>query len=374
MSAYLPVVKSAIIAFPFVALLLSLPIFAYQYRKNESFIVWRAVVIYSFIFYLLTAYFLVILPLPSQASVAALTTPKMNLHPFEFVRQFIAYSPFKLADPSTYKATLLSASFIQPAFNLLLTVPFGIYLRYYFKRSWWQTILLGFGFSLFFELTQLSGLYGYYVRPYRLFDVDDLLLNTSGAFVGFLIAPLLTRMFPTSESLEQRELQAASRVSVLRRFVAFIVDAAIYSLGMWAVSILIRQDALAYLVTVLVLFFLVPNIKNGQTLGMMFVRIKVANNENTELSRSRLFWRQAQLWLIIMPFIFGWTVSWLSSTGTVSEKFLPQTLLVALVLVLIVLIYLIHIFVGLFMKNPRLIYEKISKTRTIAVKKDRSNE
>lgn len=86
MSAYLPVVKSAIIAFPFVALLLSLPIFAYQYRKNESFIVWRAVVIYSFIFYLLTAYFLVILPLPSQASVAALTTPKMNLHPFEFVR------------------------------------------------------------------------------------------------------------------------------------------------------------------------------------------------------------------------------------------------------------------------------------------------
>src|SRR5699024_7785523 len=204
--------------------------------------------------------------------------------------------------------------------------------------------------------------------------VDDLLLNTSGAFVGFLIAPLLTRMFPTSESLEQRELQAASRVSVLRRFVAFIVDAAIYSLGMWAVSILIRQDALAYLVTVLVLFFLVPNIKNGQTLGMMFVRIKVANNENTELSRSRLFWRQAQLWLIIMPFIFGWTVSWLSSTGTVSEKFLPQTLLVALVVVLIVLIYLIHIFVGLFMKNPRLIYEKISKTRTIAVKKDRSNE
>ena len=139
----------------------------------------------------------------------------------------------------------------------------------------------------------MSGLYVYYVRPYRLFDVDDLLLNTSGAFVGFLIAPLLTRMFPTSESLEQRELQAASRVSVLRRFVAFIVDAAIYSLGMWAVSILIRQDALAYLVTVLVLFFLVPNIKNGQTLGMMFVRIKVENNENTELSRSRLFWRQA---------------------------------------------------------------------------------
>lgn len=176
--------------------------------------------IYSFIFYLLTVYFMVILPLPSQSSVAALTTPTMNLHPFEFVRQFMKYSPFVLTDPGTYKGALISASFIQPAFNLLLTLPFGVYLRYYFKRNW----------------------------------------------------------------------------------------------------------------------------------------------------------RQTQLWLIIIPFIFFWTADWLAYTGTVSEKDLPQTLLVVGVSVAIVAVYLLHLLVSLFFRNPRLIYEKISKTRTIAVKKDRTHE
>lgn len=84
----------------------------------------------------------------------------------------------------TWIAALKAPTVIQPVFNIFLTLPFGFYMKYYFQRSWKQTILLTFCLSLFFELTQLSGLYGFYPRPYRLFDVDDLLLNTTGGIVG----------------------------------------------------------------------------------------------------------------------------------------------------------------------------------------------
>ena len=60
-----------------------------------------------------------------------------------------------------------------------MTMPFGVYLRYYFCYHWRKTLQLSFLLSLFFELTQLSGLYFVYPGSYRLFDVDDLIVNMS---------------------------------------------------------------------------------------------------------------------------------------------------------------------------------------------------
>lgn len=68
----------------------------------------------------------------------------------------------------------------------------GIYLRYYFKKDLKKTLLITFLVSLFFELTQLTSLYGIYNAPYRIFDLDDLILNTFGGFLGYLIVPLFT--------------------------------------------------------------------------------------------------------------------------------------------------------------------------------------
>lgn len=42
-----------------------------------------------------------IFPLPPVSEVAKMTGPKQNLVPFEFVRQFILYSPFNINEPST---------------------------------------------------------------------------------------------------------------------------------------------------------------------------------------------------------------------------------------------------------------------------------
>lgn len=48
-------------------------------------------------------------------------------------------------------------------------------------------LLAGAAVSLLTETAQLTGIFGLYPCSYRLFDVDDLLLNTGGAGLGFAL-------------------------------------------------------------------------------------------------------------------------------------------------------------------------------------------
>src|SRR5574344_393882 len=162
---YLSTIKTAFIIFPILAFLITVPYMLYHYHKYGAMPFLRVLIFYSFILYLLISYLLIILPLPSKSDVAALTTPRVQLIPFSFIVDIITKVDFKtniLTTPEVY----------QIIYNLLLTLPFGVYLRYYFKRSMKQTILYTFLLSLFFELTQLTGLYFIYPRSYRLFDVE----------------------------------------------------------------------------------------------------------------------------------------------------------------------------------------------------------
>ena len=73
-----------------------------QYRKYGAIPFLRSLIVYSFVLYLLCAYFTVILPLPSIASVEKLTTPWVQLKPFTFVNDIISAAGIKLNDFSTY--------------------------------------------------------------------------------------------------------------------------------------------------------------------------------------------------------------------------------------------------------------------------------
>nr|WP_282082066.1 VanZ family protein [Bacillus cereus] len=75
--------------------------------------------------------------------------------------------------------------------NMLLLFPLGIYLRYYFCYKILQTLLIISSISLFFEITQLTGVYGLYNCPYRLFDIDDIILNTGGGILGFYVVSII---------------------------------------------------------------------------------------------------------------------------------------------------------------------------------------
>ena len=60
-------------------------------------------------------------------------------------------------------------------------MPFGFFLPIISRRSrkWYNTVMFGFVFSFILETLQLVFMVGS-------FDVDDMLLNTLGAALGFL--------------------------------------------------------------------------------------------------------------------------------------------------------------------------------------------
>ena len=82
------------------------------------------------------------------------------------------------------------------ALNVVLLAPLAFFLRYLSGTRFLAATALGFGTSLFFELTQLTGLWFIYPCAYRLFSVDDLILNTAGAALGWLVAGPLIRLLP----------------------------------------------------------------------------------------------------------------------------------------------------------------------------------
>lgn len=198
MYMYLESIKTATLIFPFIALVFTLPFLLFQYKKYGYINKIKLIVSYSLLFFFINAYFLVILPLPEMHHVEKLRKPLieyMQLIPFTFIADILRETKVQLNLPSTYLNLLRERALLQVFFNAILLMPLGIYLRYYFKKNLIKTILITFSISLFFEITQITGLYGMYKIPYRVFDVDDLMLNTFGGIIGYLLIPKVVYFF-----------------------------------------------------------------------------------------------------------------------------------------------------------------------------------
>ena len=210
--SYINIIITACIVFPILAFLITLPYIIYNYNKYGSVLFVRALLIYGFILYLLSAYFLIIMPLPKISEVANMTT-KVQLVPFDVFNKIYHTVYFDYHDIETYKNIFKNAYVYQSIYNFLLTLPFGVFLRYYFKCNFKRTVIFTFLLSLFFEITQLTGLYFIYPNAYRLFDVDDLLINTLGGMFGYLITPLFTILLPNTKELDMKSYKKGSKVS-----------------------------------------------------------------------------------------------------------------------------------------------------------------
>ena len=140
MNVYVSNILFAALSFPLIAFFITLPYMIYQYRRFGSIPWLRTLVVYSFAFYLLCAYFLVLLPLPEDRSAVVPYAQTPQLVPFNFVHGFLAETTFSPSDPSTWLAALRDPYVYEAFFNVLLLVPLGMYLRYYFRRTWWQTL------------------------------------------------------------------------------------------------------------------------------------------------------------------------------------------------------------------------------------------
>lgn len=84
---------------------------------------------------------------------------------------------------SIYRISVFSQNWLDPVKiligNILLFFPLGFFLPVVCKKmtSFRPIVMCGFFFSLVIEVTQFS-------FTYRVADIDDLLLNTFGAFCG----------------------------------------------------------------------------------------------------------------------------------------------------------------------------------------------
>lgn len=293
METYLGSITTGVIFFPLLAFALTMPFMVYQYRKYGSIPFWKTLMFYSFAFYVLCAYFMVILPLPEHfhAADCGAVSKAPKLEPFTFVPDFQAAAQkveLSLTAPSTWAAFLARPAVYLLGFNLLLTLPLGMYARYIFKARWWQALILGFAVSLFFEVSQLTGIFGIYDYAYRLFDVDDLIVNTSGCVLGNIIMIPLARHLPQFEDLSAKALvKGARQASFTRRLVGFAIDSTLYFLLSAAVSAFVpdlgKTEQLAVdMLVVAVVFMVIPTLTHGQTLGHKLVRLRIYKLDGTE--------------------------------------------------------------------------------------------
>ena len=84
MNVYVSNILFAALSFPLIAFFITLPYMIYQYRRFGSIPWLRTLVVYSFAFYLLCAYFLVLLPLPEDRSAVVPYAQTPQLVPFNF--------------------------------------------------------------------------------------------------------------------------------------------------------------------------------------------------------------------------------------------------------------------------------------------------
>ena len=224
MQTYVNALMIAARFFPLVAFVVTLPYIIVQYHRYGSILVLRMVFLYSFVLYIMCATLLTMLPTPATASDAVAQQQAPQYIPLSSIRGWLAATHFDLLSPSTWKGTFYNRLAFYILANVVMTVPLGMYLRYYFEFSFGKTVVITLGYSLILELIQLSGLFGLYPVAYRMFDVDDLLTNTLGGVIGYgLIKPFLKHL-PSQQQLNSIALRKGQRVSFLRRMTAAAID------------------------------------------------------------------------------------------------------------------------------------------------------
>ena len=368
MDVYKIPIEYAFIVFPFIAFILTIPFLIHQYRKFGSIPMLKSFCFYSMILYLLCAYFLVMLPLPSIEKVASMTGTTTQLVPFQFIKDIMVTVSFEITNINDLINVFKHSTMYTILFNIVLTLPFGIYLRYIFKKKWYHSIIYTFLLSLFFELTQLSGLYGIYPRPYRLFDVDDLMINTLGGLIGHILTPLVTFFIPSIDKLDEKGYKKGTKVTLIRRGVSLVIDILFIIVFNVLSKILLFGTGLSEysLLFVLTLYYvLIPPFVSGKTLGKKVIRLKVSSKEKD------IKWYQILIRNIILAFVILFPYSWINLLPI--DTFIKLIIWVVIITFQIInIIYYIYTVIG--NKQHAFLYEKITNTKNDSTIEYKINE
>ncbi|MCM3110968.1 VanZ family protein [Lederbergia lenta] len=166
----------AIIAIIFITGIGLLIIADFIKNKTRNFL--KRTLFYSFIIYLLNVAKLTlgVIHIPPFAEMARI---EIQFIPFYFVMDWIAIYRQNGLDWFFWNSVKLTF------YNLIMLLPLGIYLSLLFNiNTVKKAVLIVFLSSFIIEISQLI-LSGFGIISIRTFDVDDLILNTLGGYIGY---------------------------------------------------------------------------------------------------------------------------------------------------------------------------------------------
>ncbi|MDR0593269.1 MAG: VanZ family protein [Bifidobacteriaceae bacterium] len=211
------VISSAVLA-SFVGLVVAVVVFApfvaLAYRRYRRLNVRYVIGWLAFLVYFMALWTYTLAPFPEPGRHRCAPAQLKPFFSFQDALQYPHSSPGEL---------LRNPVLAQMALNVALFVPLGLFTRLLWRRGVLTALAAGLGLSLFIEFTQLTGVWGIYGCAYRVFDVDDLMTNTSGALLGAVLAMVLPRGWLTPEAQPRGE---PAPVTAGRRFIAMVADAA----------------------------------------------------------------------------------------------------------------------------------------------------
>jgi len=149
-------------------------------KINDKILKW--IKLGAFILYIsILIYFLFFADMLGRTSGAM--NYRYNLTPFKEIRRFIVYSGH----------LGVSSVFTNLIGNIVAFIPFGIFLPILTNNRLkiFQVTVFTFALTLSIELIQLKSMVG-------IFDVDDIILNTLGGIIGYL-------MFFVWKSIKERK-------------------------------------------------------------------------------------------------------------------------------------------------------------------------
>lgn len=171
----------------FIGVFLLLAWIIIDFIKNKTNNLWKRIIFYSFVFYLLvisqltTGYMYI----PPQAELARVDIQPI---PFSFLIDWVHIYRMNGFDWFFWNSVKLSF------FNLLMLIPLGIYLSLLFNITLVKkAAAIVFLTSLTIETYQLIfSFLGFFTRT---FNVDDLILNTLGGVIGFVVWQVINKPF-----------------------------------------------------------------------------------------------------------------------------------------------------------------------------------
>jgi glycopeptide antibiotics resistance protein len=155
--------------------------FAIHIRKKSVNPI-RFIGVQCLIVYVICLIEVVLFPLPDQKTIASMDGYSGQFVPLKFIYDILTERSL--------------TSILQVMLNVLMTVPFGFFLKFFLDVKRKNIIFMTFILSFVIEIAQLTGLFFIYPGSYRLFDVDDLMLNTLGGFIGIILSNGIKNLIP----------------------------------------------------------------------------------------------------------------------------------------------------------------------------------